>query len=101
MPDPVSKSLDRPEETIEFPSAVATMVELGDLTIGQIVTEPGWRWSTHIRPKVGGEWCQARHVGIIVTGLARARHPGSRDRLSRRSASSQHDARRLHAHDAA
>jgi class 3 adenylate cyclase len=68
MPDPVSKSLDRPEETIEFPNAVATMVELGDLTVGQIVTEPGWRWSTHIRPKVGGEWCQARHVGIIVSG---------------------------------
>jgi class 3 adenylate cyclase len=32
------------------------------------VNEPGWRWSTDVRPTVGGEWCQARHVGFIVSG---------------------------------
>jgi class 3 adenylate cyclase len=33
-----------------------------------MVNEPGWRWSTDIRPTVGGEWCQARHVGIVLSG---------------------------------
>jgi class 3 adenylate cyclase len=43
-------------------------VELGDLTVGRQRMEPGWRWSTHIRPHVGGEWCQARHVGVVLAG---------------------------------
>jgi len=68
MPEAVSKSFDAPENVIEFPKLVARTVELGDLTVGHIVTEPGWRWSIHVRPKVGGEWCQARHVGFIVSG---------------------------------
>jgi class 3 adenylate cyclase len=68
MPDITRKSLDQPEETIEFPGAVAHLVELGDLTVARLVNEPGWRWSTHVRPTVGGEWCQARHIGVIVSG---------------------------------
>ena len=33
-----------------------------------MVSEPGWRWSVDNRPKVGGEWCQARHVGVVISG---------------------------------
>jgi class 3 adenylate cyclase len=68
MPEAVSKSFDSPENVIEFPKLVARTVELGDLTVGHIVSEPGWRWSTHVRPTVGGEWCQARHVGFVISG---------------------------------
>jgi class 3 adenylate cyclase len=68
MPHFVWKSLDRPEETIEFPAVVAHVVELGDLTVARLVNAPGWRWSTHMKPTVGGEWCQARHVGVILSG---------------------------------
>jgi class 3 adenylate cyclase len=68
MPDALRKSLESPDQVIEFPNIVASIVELGDLTVGRIVSEPGWRWSTHVRPTVGGEWCQARHVGIVLTG---------------------------------
>lgn len=68
MADAQFKSFDRPDETIEFPNVVSRLVELGDITVGQIVTQPGWRWSTHMRPTVGGEWCQARHVGVVISG---------------------------------
>lgn len=68
MPDFIWKSLDRPEQTIEFPGVVAEVVELGDLTVARLVNAPGWRWSTHMKPTVGGEWCQARHVGVIISG---------------------------------
>jgi len=53
---------------VEFPGVRAQLVDLGDLTIGRMVNDPGWRWSTHMRPIVGGEWCQARHVGMILSG---------------------------------
>jgi class 3 adenylate cyclase len=62
------RSLDEPDETIELPGVVQDEVELGDLAVGRVVHEPGWRWSTHVKPEVGGEWCQARHVGIVLSG---------------------------------
>jgi class 3 adenylate cyclase len=63
-----SKSLQTPDDHLEFPGLVEDVVELGDLTVGRVVQDPGWRWSTHMRPIVGGEWCQARHVGIVLSG---------------------------------
>jgi class 3 adenylate cyclase len=62
------RNLDEPDETIELPGVVQDEVELGDLTVGRVVHQPGWRWSTHVKPEVGGEWCQARHMGIVVSG---------------------------------
>lgn len=61
-------NLDEPDEVIEFPNIKARFVELGDLTVALIVSQPGWRWSEHNRPKVGGTWCQARHVGVVLSG---------------------------------
>ena len=68
MATPKRKGLRDPDETISLPGVVEQIVELGDLTVGRVVQEPGWRWSTHVRPQVGGEWCQARHVGVVVSG---------------------------------
>lgn len=63
-----SKGLGEPEEVIEFPGARIELVDLGDLTVARGRFEPGWRWSTHVRPKVGGEWCQAHHIGVVLSG---------------------------------
>jgi class 3 adenylate cyclase len=63
-----AKNLTSPDETLEFPGITVQQIDLGDLTVGRIVTEPGWRWSTHVRPHVGGDWCEARHVGVVLSG---------------------------------
>lgn len=68
MADVISKSFDAPDDFVEFPRLETQIVELGDLTVGKIVTAPGWRWSQDVKPTVGGEWCQARHVGFIISG---------------------------------
>lgn len=68
MADVISKSFEKPDNVVEFPSIRSRIVELGDLTVGELVSEPGWRWSEHVRPTVGGDWCQARHVGFVVSG---------------------------------
>ncbi len=68
MADVIAKSFARPDDVVEFPKVRTRIVELGDLTVGELVNEPGWRWSEHVRPTVGGEWCQARHVGYIISG---------------------------------
>jgi hypothetical protein len=66
--DVLSKSFDEPDNVVEFPKIRSHIVELGDLTVGRFVSEPGWRWSEHVRPTVGGEWCQARHIGMVISG---------------------------------
>jgi class 3 adenylate cyclase len=62
------KSLRQPDERIDFPGIVEEILDLGDVTVGRVVSEPGWRWSTHVRPEVGTERCEARHVGVVVSG---------------------------------
>jgi class 3 adenylate cyclase len=62
------RNLSAPDETLDFPGITVEQVELGDVTVGRITLEPGWRWYTHVRPHVGGEWCQARHVGVVLSG---------------------------------
>jgi class 3 adenylate cyclase len=65
---PYFKSFHDPDTTMEVEGVEERQVELGDLTVGRQKLEPGWRWSTHIRPHVGGDWCQARHVGVLLSG---------------------------------
>jgi class 3 adenylate cyclase len=62
------KSFAAPDQTIELPLLRAEIVEVGDFTVGYVVHQPGWSWREHVRPSVGGEWCQARHVGVLLAG---------------------------------
>src|SRR5262245_16534425 len=64
------KNLSRPDETIRMTGIEADLVTLGDLTVGREVDAPGWRWSTDMRPLVGGEWCESHHIGVILSGRA-------------------------------
>lgn len=61
-------NLDSASESMELPLVVSKAVDLGETTVARAVFQPGWRWSTHMQPLVGGDWCQARHVGIILSG---------------------------------
>lgn len=65
---PRSKNLRTPDESIEFPLVREDLVDVGELTVGRTVQEPGWRWSSHVQPHVGGEWCEAHHMGFVVSG---------------------------------
>lgn len=65
------RSLEMPDEVFEADLVHSGMVRLGDLTVGRVEHEPGWRWSTHMRPIVGGTRCQARHVGVLLQGRFR------------------------------
>jgi class 3 adenylate cyclase len=66
--DVLRKSVDEPDEVVTFPNVRTDIVHLGDLTVGRLVNQPGWRWSKHVRPTVGGEWCEIRHVGFVISG---------------------------------
>lgn len=66
-----AKSFDEPDESVTFELGRVDMVQLGSLGIGREVLQPGWRWSTHIKPIVGTEWCEFHHVMVLITGRIR------------------------------
>jgi hypothetical protein len=63
-----SKSMDNPDETRTPDKTRVSVVHLGPATVARLQVEPGWRWSECIRPVVGGESCQAAHLGYVVSG---------------------------------
>jgi class 3 adenylate cyclase len=65
---PYRKSLETPDEELAEGGVVQRLVEIGDFTVGYVTHPPGWRWSEHMRPLVGTDWCEARHVGVVLSG---------------------------------
>ena len=62
------KNFANPDETISFPGITEDLIEIAGMTVARSVQDPGWRWSTDMQPFVGGEWCEARHIGVVISG---------------------------------
>ena len=63
-----AKNFDQPDEIVKLPGLLEEVVEVGGFVVGREVVAPGWRWSKDTRPVVGGEWCEAHHVGLTLSG---------------------------------
>jgi hypothetical protein len=63
-----SIDFDRPDETRTFPHGRWDVVHIGESTVARGTLEPGWHWQDDVKPIVGTETCQQRHVGYIVSG---------------------------------
>jgi class 3 adenylate cyclase len=62
------RSFSAPDEVVEIETVRSEMITQGGMTVSHDVQLPGWRWSVHIRPLVGTEWCQVRHIGVVLRG---------------------------------
>ncbi|MCL5773302.1 MAG: cupin domain-containing protein, partial [Firmicutes bacterium] len=62
------KSLNAPDEVRDFPNGHASISSIGDVTVGRVVFEPGWKWSESIKPIAKTESCQASHVIYVISG---------------------------------
>ena len=67
-------SFERPDEVRTPDRTRVQVVRLSGQTAARLTFQPGWRWSTSIKPVVGTESCQARHVGAIVSGRLHVVH---------------------------
>jgi hypothetical protein len=68
------KSFDSPDETRTPDKTKLEVVDLGGAKAGRMTLQPGWRWSECIKPVVGGERCQQRHLGTAVAGRLHLSH---------------------------
>ena len=65
-----TKSLANPDETITFEKGKATSVRVGNVVVGRLEQQPGWRWSEQVKPIAGTQSCEFRHVGVALAGQA-------------------------------
>lgn len=64
-------SFNKPQETRRFPLGKLDLVNIGGATIGRGIFEPGWRWSTSVKPIAKTESCEAPHFQYHLSGVLR------------------------------
>ena len=63
-----SSSFEKPDETRSFEHGHVDVVHLSTSTAARMTFEPGWRWSTSVKPVAGTDTCQGHHVGYALAG---------------------------------
>jgi hypothetical protein len=69
-----SRNLDSPDEVRTPDKTTVDVVTVGASEVGRLTLQPGWRWSECIKPVVGGDSCQAEHLGYAVSGRMQVAH---------------------------
>lgn len=68
-----SKSLNSPEEVRKFDKGRVELVKVAGASIGRAIFEPGWKWSTCVKPIANTNSCQAAHYGYQLSGTMTTR----------------------------
>jgi hypothetical protein len=63
------KSFSKPDEVRRFPKGYLELTHVNGAAIGRGVFEPGWKWSTSVKPIAGTDLCQAPHFQYHVSGV--------------------------------
>ena len=74
MPNLFVKSFKDADEVKTPDKTHAAVVKLGNVNATKVVLQPGWKWSECVKPVVGGDSCQAGHVGVIIQGSMKCTH---------------------------
>ena len=63
-----SRNFQKPDEVRTFDKGKVELIKLGDTMIGRATFEPGWRWSTCVKPVANTKSCEAAHFGYQISG---------------------------------
>jgi hypothetical protein len=79
------KNLGQPDEVREFPLGRLELIHIGGRVVGRTTLQPGWRWSTSVKPIAKTKSCEAPHFQYHISGVLRVKmddgnefdcHPG-------------------------
>jgi hypothetical protein len=62
------KSFTKPDEVRTFPHGRAEILNVGGAEVGRLVFEPGWRWSSDVKPLAKTDSCKAPHFQYHLSG---------------------------------
>lgn len=72
MLEVVLKRFESPDETRVFNKGKFEIINIGGMTIGRAIYEPGWKWSEDVSPLAGTPLCEVEHIGLVISGRAMA-----------------------------
>jgi uncharacterized cupin superfamily protein len=64
----IRKNTNQPDETRRFDKGRIDITNVGDTSIGRAIMEPGWKWSTSVKPIVKTDSCQINHTMYVISG---------------------------------
>ena len=62
------RNMSEAEEVRTFDHGTVELVTMGGVTFGKATLQPGWKWSTCVKPIAGTESCQAPHLQYLLSG---------------------------------
>ncbi len=62
------RNMSSPDEKREFSKGVLQLVTVGGVTFGRATLQPGWKWSTSVKPIANTDSCQAPHLQYHISG---------------------------------
>ena len=74
MPGVESRSFDSPNETRTPEKTKVDVVQMSTASAARFTLQPGWSWAECIKPIVGTDSCQLRHVGVVLSGAMHVAH---------------------------
>jgi len=70
---PESKNFTKPDEVRQFGNGKVDVVKFGEASVGRAVLQPGWRWSTSVKPIAKTDSCEVCHFQYHISGTLRVR----------------------------
>jgi ethanolamine utilization protein EutQ (cupin superfamily) len=62
------KNYSKPDETRKFDKGQIDLITINGVTFGRATFEPGWKWSTCVKPIAKTETCLASHLMVMESG---------------------------------
>ena len=68
MADTAKGNFDSPDEVRPISKGNVEVVNLGGQPVMRATFQPGWKWTTDMKPIAGTDTCQVAHMGYMVSG---------------------------------
>ncbi|HEX8989677.1 MAG TPA: cupin domain-containing protein [Rhodocyclaceae bacterium] len=62
------KNFSQPDESRTFDKGRLDLVSIGGVTFGKATFQPGWKWSTCVKPLAKTDSCEAPHLQCLLSG---------------------------------
>ena len=66
------RSFAQPDDTRPYTDkGMSDVVAVGGRPVARDTFEPGWKWSTHVKPVMKTDSCEVSHLGYVLQGRMR------------------------------
>ncbi len=65
------KSYSKPDETRKFDKGQIDILTVNGVTFGRATFQPGWKWSTSVKPLAKTDSCEIPHTQYVISGQMR------------------------------